>query len=65
MILKVKYWISLFLLVFSLGLKSQKLVTYEVPHSMLYGAHNDDFTVKVRVPGGEWKDLYEYKVKVE
>lgn len=27
--------------------------------------HNDDFTVKVRTIGGEWQDLYEYKVQVD
>lgn len=26
---------------------------------------NDDFTVRVRVPGGEWRDLYEYNAKVD
>lgn len=28
-------------------------------------AHNGDFTVKVRLPGGRWQDLYEYNVKVD
>jgi len=27
--------------------------------------HNDDFTVKVRTIGGEWLDLYEYRVQVD
>ncbi|MBQ8673898.1 MAG: glycoside hydrolase [Bacteroides sp.] len=27
--------------------------------------HNDDYTVRVRVPGGEWKDLFEYRVQVD
>lgn len=27
--------------------------------------HNDDYTVRVRIPGGEWKDLFEYKVQVD
>lgn len=27
--------------------------------------HNDDYTVKVRIPGGEWKDLFEYNVSVD
>ncbi len=27
--------------------------------------NNDDYTVRVRVPGGEWQDLYEYKVQVD
>ncbi|WP_156404936.1 glycosyl hydrolase family 28 protein [Sphingomonas sp. Root241] len=26
---------------------------------------NDDFTVRVRIPGGVWRDLYEYDVKVD
>lgn len=28
-------------------------------------AHNDDYTVKVRTLGGEWKDLFEYNVQVD
>ncbi len=27
--------------------------------------HNDDFTVRVRTLGGEWQDLFEYKVQVD
>ena len=27
--------------------------------------HNDDYTVRVRALGGEWKDLFEYKVQVD
>ncbi len=27
--------------------------------------HNDDYTVKVRTIGGEWQDLYEYRVQVD
>lgn len=27
--------------------------------------HNDDYTVRVRIPGGEWKNLFEYKVQVD
>lgn len=27
--------------------------------------HNDDYTVKVREKGGEWKDLFEYRVHVD
>lgn len=43
----------------------QTLVLYEVPSEALYTHHNDDFTVRVRVPGGEWQDVYEYEVKVD
>ena len=27
--------------------------------------HNDDYTVKVRQVGGEWKDVFEYEVRVD
>ena len=27
--------------------------------------HNDDYTVKVRQVGGEWKDVFEYEVHVD
>ena len=41
------------------GVQAQ-LVTY--PESLNPGMpHNDDYTVRVRIPGGEWKDLFEYK----
>ena len=43
----------------------QRLVLYDVPREALYTHHNDDFTVRVRVPGGEWQDVYEYDVKVD
>ncbi|OJX87399.1 MAG: glycoside hydrolase [Paludibacter sp. 47-17] len=36
-----------------------------VPSQLIYSKHNDDFTVSVREPGGEWQDLYEYKVMVD
>lgn len=39
--------------------------TYPVPTKLLYTAHSDDFTVRVRTPGGEWQDLYEYLVQVD
>lgn len=45
--------------------KPPQLVTYEVPREVLYTHHNDDFTVRVRLPGAEWRDLYEYEVKVD
>ena len=35
------------------------------PGKLLYSMHNDDFTVRVRRPGGVWRDLYEYDVKVD
>lgn len=39
--------------------------TYAPPAAILYKAHNDDFTVQVRTPGGEWQDLYEYGVQID
>ena len=39
---------------------------YDPPAGKAFWSHlNDDFTVRVRVPGGEWQDLYEYNVKVD
>jgi hypothetical protein len=50
---------------FSTYLNAQQLVTYPPPRQVIYSMHNDDYTVKVRKPGGEWQDLYEYKVRVD
>ena len=41
------------------------LVIHPVPNGILYSQHNDDYTVRVRQPGGEWRDLFEYKVQVD
>lgn len=35
------------------------------PAKLVYSLHNDDFTVRVRRPGGPWRDLYEYAIKVD
>ncbi|WP_295121251.1 glycosyl hydrolase family 28 protein [uncultured Chitinophaga sp.] len=53
------------LLVFSATVNAQQLVTYPAPQEVIYNMHNDDFTVRVRTLGGEWQDLFEYKVKVD
>ena len=51
------------LLVFSAGVQAQ-VVTY--PEGLATGMpHNDDYTVRVRVSGGEWRDLFEYNVQVD
>src|SRR5690554_476181 len=63
--MSIKLILSLLLLGNSFFAVAQKLVTYEAPGGLKYSAHNDDFTVKVRNPGGEWKDLFEYKVEVD
>ncbi|MFX1708926.1 glycosyl hydrolase family 28 protein [Chitinophaga sp. CC14] len=44
---------------------AQELVTYPAPKAVIYSMHNDDYTVRVRKPGGEWQDLFEYNVKVD
>jgi hypothetical protein len=41
------------------------LQVFPFPEAMRYTHHNDDYTVKVRTPGGVWQDLYEYNVKVD
>lgn len=42
-----------------------ELFIYPVPNEVVYASHNDDYTVKVRLPGGHWMDLFEYKVRVD
>lgn len=64
-IIYMKKLVITLLLVLPLILSAQDLVTYEIPKELFYSLHNDDYTVKVRKPGGEWKDLYEYKVRVD
>jgi len=43
-------------------LNAQQIVTFPVPDSI---PHNNDFSVKVRIPGGQWQDLYEYEALVD
>lgn len=43
----------------------QELVVYPPPQAVIYSMHNDDYTVRVRKPGGVWQDLFEYKVRVD
>lgn len=52
-------------LFFSCILSAQVLNIAPVPQEILYSHHNDDFTVCVRIPNGDWQDLYEYKVMVD
>jgi hypothetical protein len=44
---------------------AQELITYPPPQAVVYSMHNDDYTVRVRTPGGPWQDLFEYKVRVD
>ena len=56
------------MLSFILPAAAQKLNIYPVPWQMMAvnpERHNDDFTVCVRTPEGEWKSLNEYTVKVD
>lgn len=57
-------WIVLvFVFVFNGVLSAQnELIVYPGSDSI---PHNNDFAVKVRTPGGEWKDLYEYEALVD
>lgn len=55
--------LSLCLLAFCMTVQAQ-LATY--PEGLKTGIpHNDDYTVRVRVPDGEWQDLFEYNVQVD
>lgn len=56
-------FILIFLTVFLLN--AQNLVTYDVTPEIEASLHNNDFSVKVREPNGNWKDLFEYIVKVD
>lgn len=45
---------------------SDGLLIYPLPPGgLFYSMHNDAFTVRVRKPGGVWRDLYEYNVKID
>ena len=58
----LKYFMILVLLK-AIAMQAQ-VITY--PESLRTGMpHNDSYTVRVRTLGGEWKDLYEYKVHVD
>ena len=54
---------SILLFIFCVTLQAQ-LVAY--PEGLKANMpHNDDYTVRVRIPGGEWEDLFEYNVQVD
>lgn len=54
-----------FVLSMSFKMSAQDLVVYNATKDIVNTMHNNDFSVKVRKPGGEWKDLFEYGVKVD
>ena len=48
------------------SVRAGQLMTYGVPPApIFYTQHNNDYTVRVRVPGGDWKDLFAYKLRVD
>lgn len=57
-----KTLILLLLLCCCLPITAQQIITFPATDSI---PHNDDFNVKVRVPGGQWKELYEYEALVD
>jgi hypothetical protein len=55
----------LFLLAPGAHAAPNRVQVHPFPEPIRYSHHNDDYTVRVRVPGGPWQDLYEYNVKVD
>jgi hypothetical protein len=47
---------------FVASIAAAEIVVYPPPDGV---AHNDDFSVRVRVPGGQWHELFEYAVQVD
>lgn len=62
LILKFFFGHLLVLVTFVNALTNNVLFTYPAPESTVL---NKDFSVKVRVPDGDWKDLDEYLIKVD
>jgi len=44
---------------------SSELQLFHFPQPVRYTHHNDDYTVRVRLPDGVWQDLFEYKARVD
>jgi hypothetical protein len=57
-----KFFILFLLSSLNLCLNAQEINTFPVSDSI---PHNDDFSVKVRLAGGKWQDLYEYEALVD
>lgn len=45
-----------------ISVQAQQLITHPASDSI---PHNDDFSVKVRLKGGKWQDLYSYQALVD
>ncbi|MCQ1544211.1 glycosyl hydrolase family 28 protein [Bacteroides clarus] len=59
----MKHLLLVVLISFGMAVQAQ-LKTYPVGlHTGM--PHNDDYTVRVRMLGGEWQDVFEYKVQVD
>ncbi len=54
-----------FLFALHFSVSAQQLVVYPAPVDDTDSMHNADFSVQVRKPGGQWKDLFEYNLKVD
>ena len=56
--------VLILLLIFGLacGIKAGNIIIHPTTDII---PQNNDFTVKVRIPGGKWMDLYEYEVLVD
>ncbi|MCU7549445.1 alginate lyase family protein [Chitinophagaceae bacterium LB-8] len=63
--MKKQFFLLCFYIICVGSVQAQELVTYPAPQGVVYLQHNDDYTVKVRKPGGEWQDLFEYNVQVD
>lgn len=57
-----KIVVLLLLININFCVNAQQLITFPASDNI---PHNDDFTVKVRIAGGQWQDLYEYEALVD
>ena len=60
-----KFILNIIFLIVASRSVAQQINLHPVPREIMYSKHNDDFTVCVRIPGGDWQDLFEYKVSVD
>lgn len=67
MIFHIRFILAVFSLVVSnaFAVSKDSVVVYNPSQGIIKTMHNNDFSVKVRKPGGVWKDLFEYNVKVD
>ncbi len=67
MIFQKRFILAVFSLVVSnaFAVSKDSVVVYNPSQDIIKTMHNDDFSVMVRKPGGAWKDLFEYGIKVD